>query len=70
MLLVDYDPAERASTIRIDDQDLSLIVSVLGGLVASWSTQDPAILGLSKSRLESLEREVRRVFLSGSSADR
>jgi len=68
--LVHYDKADRVSTIAIADEDLSLIVSVLGGIAATWSSQDPTILGLTKERFDRLETDTRTVLLSHRSRSR
>lgn len=63
MQIVEYDRVERVSTIKINDEDLSYIVGILGGIVSTWPEQDATILGITQQRLSKLDHELRTVFI-------
>ena len=65
MQCIDYDEAQRVYTLKINQEDLSYIVAVLGGVVSTWHEQDPTILGLTKERMHRLDHDVRSVLHGG-----
>lgn len=62
MELVTYDKAIKTSTIKITDEELVDIVSVLGGVLSTFSMQDPTILGIDAPRLKLLEEQVGKII--------
>ena len=62
MELVTYDKATKTSTIKITDEELADIHSVLWGVSSTFDNQDPTILGVDEPRLKLVKEQVLNII--------
>lgn len=62
MEFISYDKETKTTTLKLTDDELLDLKSVVGAVLSTYSDQDPTILGVDQQRLREIQIDLRNVF--------